>query len=732
MNISVFLRLLKQHLPLFVLIPCLTAATAWFKTRNEPKVYKSEATLYTGLASGYSLTSEKMAAFGDRSASAFDNLLTTLYSKETMLQVGIHLLADHLRLQQPDSLVLGAAGFQKLQREIPLDWRYQLPIEGSPAQLTAALDSLSKTPVNNPIKDLLLTSDTPYSLRRLGEKLKATARKATNDILQMEYESDDPAIAQRTLHYAIQMLNQRYSTFKASETNSVVGYYESKLESAKQKLDNADAQLKAFNVQHKVLDFDEESKNVAASQEALSRDYSQEQMRRDAAKAAIDAIDRRMGQQGSVRTANTDLSARQKKLAEAESQLANARAYNQPRSVIARLQTAVAQANEELKASAQKYDAVVNGPDGLPAQNMANDRMTKVLEYEESNARLQTYQRRMNEYQAKLNEYSPLGSQLRQLQRDLTVAEKEYLDLLQNVDQSRVRQQDVKIGGTLEVLDAPDFPLLPQPAKRIQLIAIGFGVGLFLALLLTALRFWLDKKIHSPEQAEQAVGMPVTAVFPTVKKPQIYSKVTRASRSMFERLFNAVHIEITSTANTPYPPVITLFSIRPKQGKTWVANGLANLYGEADQQVAYCYPRQKGTEQREIRNGVTYFPYTIRPDFMNVTGVEYLLDHHYGFDAGKYDRILLELPSLIDHQIPVFLLKRSALSLLVIDANTAWTRAEKQLLSLYARVTNQPMLMVLNRVGGDYVDIPDKGSARPSSFATEYPLQAERNSFNDV
>ncbi len=727
MNINAFLRLLRQHLPLLILLPILTAATAWFTTRDEPKVFKSEATLYTGLASGYSLTSDKQAAFGDRSAGAFDNLLTTLYSKETMLQVGVNLLADHLRLQQPDSLVLGAVGFRKLQAEIPVSLRDQLPINGDVETLRGTLDSLSKSQTSNSVKELLLASETYYSVRHLTETLKGTARKATNDILLMEYTADDPAVAQNTLKYAISVLNQRYSLFKTSETNSVVGYYEGKLAAAKQKLDRAEASLRAFNVRYNVIDFDAESKNVAASQEVLTREYSQEQMRRDAAKASIDMLEKRMGQQGSIRTANSDLSSKQKKLAEAETQLANARAYNQPRSVITRLQTTVAQASEELRTSAQKYDAAASAPDALPAQTMANDRMNKIMEYEEATARLETYKKRIGEQQAKLNEYSPLGTQLRQLQREMTIAEREYLDLLQNVDASQTRRQDVKIGGTLEVLDAPNFPLLPEAAKRMQLIIIGFGLGLFLALMLTALRFLFDKKINSPEQAEQMVGMPVTAVFPTVKKPNVFSKVTWASRSMFERLFNAIHIEITQSTTTPYPPVITLFGIRPRQGKTWVAEGLAKLYSEADQQVAYCFPREKGHEQPEQRNGITYFPYTIRADFMNVTGIEYLIEHQYGFDPTKFDRILLELPSLIDHQIPVFLLKRSALSLLIIDANSAWTRAEKQLLSLYSRVTNQPTLLVLNRVGGDYMDTPGRNETKNSPLATGQPLQTQRH-----
>ncbi|WP_332367702.1 hypothetical protein [Spirosoma telluris] len=250
------------------------------------------------------------------------------------------------------------------------------------------------------------------------------------------------------------------------------------------------------------------------------------------------------------------------------------------------------------------------------------------------------------------------------------------------------------------MLDAPDFPLLPLPSKRWQLIAIGLGVGIFIALLLTALRFWLDKRIQSPEQAEAMIGMPVAALFPTVRKPQVFTRTTLASRSMFEQLFNAINIEVTQNISKPYPPIISLFSIRSKQGKTWVANGLIQLYEQADQKVAYCYPRVTGKEQRELRQGVTYFPYTIRPDFMNVTGVDYLVDYNQGFDGSQFDRIILELPALINHQIPVYLLKSSALSLLIIDANSPWARAEKQLLSMYVRVTNQPILTVLNRVEG--------------------------------
>ncbi|GAB3899440.1 GumC family protein [Spirosoma agri] len=728
MTIEVFLRLLKQHILWFILIPCVTAGTAYYVTRDEVKVYKSEATLYTGLVSRYSLLSDKQSGFVDRSSSAIDNILTTLNSKETLLQIGIDLLTDHLRLQQPDTLVLADAGFQQLRQSIPPTWQNLLLMDGDSAHLRQLVDSLARSPYDNPVKTLLIKSDSYYSIQIMGEKLKATARKNTNDVLTMEYESDDPAVAQHTLLYAIKALNKRYSNLKTSETNSVVGYYEEKLQKAKQALAQAEANLRSFNTSHKVLNYEEEASNVATSREDLIKEYNEELMRKNAAKAALDALNKRMTQQGTMNVANADLNDKQKKLSEAENKLSNARAYGQPKNVISKLQEGVAKAADDLKASALKYDAATNASDGVPAQAMASDRLAKSLEYEESVARLELYKKRMGEYQAKTNEYTPLGSQLRQLQREMSIAEKEYLDLLQQVEQSQTRRQDIAIGGTLEIMDAPSYPLSAQVSKRVQLIAIGAGVGLFIALLLTAIRFWLDKGIHSPEQAESLIGIPVSALFPTVKKPNVFSKATMASRNMFEQLFNSVNIEIAQATAKPFPPIITLFSIGSKQGKTWVANGLNQLYAEADQHVAYCYPRVTGKEQREMINGIAYFPYTVRPDFMNVTGLEYLIDYNQGFDASQFDRIVLELPPLLTNQLPVYLLKNSVLSLLVVDANSAWARAEKQLFSLYVRITNQPILLILNRVEDNYIDIPGQADIRQAPARVERSVMSQRNS----
>ena len=75
MGPHVIFRLLKQNLLWFILIPGIAAGVVFYLTRGEAKAYKSQAMLYTGLASGYSVQSLVPNNLGDRSSIAFDNLL---------------------------------------------------------------------------------------------------------------------------------------------------------------------------------------------------------------------------------------------------------------------------------------------------------------------------------------------------------------------------------------------------------------------------------------------------------------------------------------------------------------------------------------------------------------------------------------------------------------------------------------------------------------------------------
>jgi polysaccharide biosynthesis transport protein len=94
-----FLKLLSKNLLWLLLIPMVLAGTIYYFTRNETKVYASESTIYTGIASGYSLNGSTKADFYSTS-NAFDNLLSLIESRETKQDVSIDLIAEHLFLKK--------------------------------------------------------------------------------------------------------------------------------------------------------------------------------------------------------------------------------------------------------------------------------------------------------------------------------------------------------------------------------------------------------------------------------------------------------------------------------------------------------------------------------------------------------------------------------------------------------------------------------------------------------
>lgn len=705
MGPSLLVRLLRQYAFLLALIPLLTAGTVFFVTRDQAQVYLSRATLYTGLSSGYSLLTAQQRAQMDYSAvnNAFDNILTTITSKESMRQVAVGLLIQDLQSGKADPVTLSMSGFRTPSRGVD-----GISPESASARIRQTVDSLSLSQGSNPIKNLLYVPwNSYYSVDMIGKKLKAV-RKNTSDMLELEYESEDADVAQRTLDLIIEVFNRRYTTLQNSETTPVVGYYEEKVGKAKKRLSAAEGNLQAFFARHQVLDLAEESKTISSTRETTFAEYNQELMRNQAAKAAMEVLSRRMGPKGNALAASTELKEAQAQLADAGRKLANARINDQPGDVLGTLQEQLDQTSEQLKEAARRYYTATNSPESIPQQTLVTEWLTKVIDYEESTARLGGYKKMFSQYKTRTAEYTPLSSELRQLNRELAVAEKEYLEFEQVLNQANTRRQNISIEGALAVLDAPNFPQEPQPAKRWLFVALGFFAGLFLTLLLIALRFWLDQRIHSPEQAETFIGRPVAAIFPFVERFSFHSRPSRAALSMFEQLCSAINVELfTKSVRTHHPSIINLFSMRSKQGKTWVGIGVARTYREAGQRVAYCYPHKRGNFQAVEQEGISFLPYTLSGNFMTIVDLDGLFDGAHDFDPYQYDMILVELPALINTALPVYLINQSGVSLLVTDASSTWERTDRKLLGMYTKVANHTVLTVLNRVRSEFIDAPD-------------------------
>ena len=706
MNAQLIRRLLRQNSFWFILFPVLTAATAFYFTRNQTRTYQSTATLYTGLASGYSILTSDINTRVDHQAvdNAFDNLLSTISSRETMMQVGIRLLSRHLLLDQPDSSVLASAGFQQLQQAIPSDLRAAL-IAGRHEQLThQRIDSMAHSVGNNPVKRLLNAASSWYGPAKITKDLKATRRK-DSDMLELTYESEDAAVTYTTLTELINVFSNRYAGFKSSETNPVVRYYNGQNQGASRKLQQAEMKLKSFEEANKIINYDEESKGIAASKEGISIKYNEELMKSQAAKAALEAIGKRLEDRMSVLKTNEELISKRTELTTLTGQLAQAQVYGRSPETIAQLSTKTAQLSEELKTAAQKYYRVGTSVESLPQAHLLDEWLTKLLQYEESTARVAVFEKQLDAFNEKAAKFAPLGSTLTQMKRDISVAEKDYLTTLASLNQAQTRQKNAEMLGPLKLLDAPEFPLQPLPSKRGLLIGAAGGVGFVLALILLLMRYLTDGRLYDSGRFEKVTGLPVVASFPTVYRRLRNRKSRIMTQYMLEQLRSTAAIDMLPvTEYRPYT-LITVWSTRPKQGKTWLTNQLAERYGLAGKRVAYLHPHaNNGSNTKNLPDDVTSIGYEVHPDFAYAKRVGQVVDEP-GFDPENYDIILLELPDLGETPIATHLVAESNFLLLVVSARITWSSHDQNLYQLYRKATMAPILPILNHVSPDLIEV---------------------------
>jgi len=104
-------------------------------------------------------------------------------------------------------------------------------------------------------------------------------------------------------------------------------------------------------------------------------------------------------------------------------------------------------------------------------------------------------------------------AELRELERRLAVADKDYQSYLGRVQTARILNDMNQAGITnLSVVQAPSLPYKPARPKKMLLFALALFAGLAGGLALCLLLEMADDTIALPEQVEALTGLPLLAV----------------------------------------------------------------------------------------------------------------------------------------------------------------------------------------------------------------------------
>ncbi len=690
------LRILLRQWKLLLLVPLVLGSAMFYATRHEKKSYASETTIYTGIASGYSLTGSSESDYF-RTSNAFDNLLSLIKSRETRETAACYLLAAHLQLTQADPTQLSWASFARLQGLLPAQLRQQLrgPTLADTRHKVIAYTSANDT---NELYHLLNSHDAVYSVEALG-KVNAT-RLNSSDLIKLDLEADDAAICRATLVLTTEAFLAGYRSLRMGQTATVIHYYEGETAKALANLNRAEDKFLTFNRDNNIINYYEQTKYIAGEREYLYSDINKIEMQRAAAANELAAVEKKLERRGTALPSSGELLQLRHKLELLQAEIANRELFaSQHEEASQPVQPLRDQANEtaqRIRTTLDDHYAQLNSVEGIPSKGLLDEWVRNMLEVTANDAKLDVMAKRKVEFMEEYHKMAPLGAMLKRIEREIELSQKTYFDLLTRFNEAKASQQNNELTTDLKIVAPPFLPAQAKGGKRLVAVAGGaFGGFFFVAATLLGMGL-LDKSLRMPSTAQAQTGLPVLGLLPPrmaiplvkrTKTPKPASAQDLAyEQAATEHLARQV-LRRVSAAGLAAPFVVGVLSPLRGEGKTSVAQALARRCQAIGLPTLALCP--EGTPADPTAPTHYYNPELAT---LHRWSLAQFLEPHHVVGVGL---VIVEFPALLEATYPVALLSQLHQVLLVLKASRVWQPTDVQALAELRTTTPAPVEAVL-------------------------------------
>ncbi len=690
MSLLEFYRLLIINLKWLILIPLIMGGLVVFMTRNGKKEYASSTLIYTGLASGYSITSDESSRVDYFAVNnAFDNILTLLTARETLEEVSMRLLATHISLDAADSIYIGDESFGQISEWLHPDEIALVKVSGDPEATYQNIVEKKVLPEGIAIKKLLNTPSIPYSLDYIREHLTVT-RKSNSDMLELVYSTHDPGICQHTLQLLAEVFMGRYKGVKTSETMQVVGYFEEQVQKAQQRLKNAEDRLRDFGVENRIINYNEQTKFISEAKEELGKSRQEEEMALAQSSAALKKLESSLSQRTQLIESSDKILQLRQELSNISYRIAQMELQADDPARITQMQEKAANLRNEIHAQVSRLYQINFTNEGLSQPTLLNEWMDNFLEVDGSRARIDVIDQRIAQFEKVYDDFAPLGSTLNQLEREVNVVEREYLTLLHGLNQAKLRQQNLEMSNNLKVIDGPYFPEKPKASKRAVVVVGSSVVSFILVLASLVVGHVLDFSMRTPQIAVSSTGLQLAGALPErAVKSKAYD-LPLIQQIMMRHLNNRLRLLTNQMAADAI--CCALLGLGKEVNTAEVARLLTQ------------YQQQQGEKVALITNneadGDVPFPQKIWKENSDTPLLEQIdsFVSELKSQPAPPKKIFIVLPNLLNFDLPVHWLQKLDMSLVVVRSANVWSESDAFMLHNFAEAVSQAPLLILDEV----------------------------------
>lgn len=761
MKIIDFIRLILRHLALLIVVPLSLAIMVLVLTMNPSFEYSSETMLYTGLATGSSIEMEKTFNYFATNI-AFDNLINIINSRETQEEVAVRLLTLHLMLPEANPKYISKPLYDELRLKVPDDI-YDYIEKGNTTTtvnkenvvvnnpLPAEIDrhnyeksvqnllTLMRSSSDNYIYELLnYEDDKHYSIKAVSGI--TAVRINSSDLIKLSYTVNDPGICQQTLAIYNEVCIKNYKNIKENRSDAVVKYFEEQLAQANQNLKMAEDKLLEFNKSYNIINYYEQSKAVAVVKEDMEVDYNNKKAQLAGTEAATKRLEEKLNIQENIQSENNSVLEKKKLLGEINYQIAFNEAkgnYETNELIIDKLSELKKQKDtltKEIETSVDKIYSYQNSVDGVPLNKVLPEWMDNVVETENLKAKIQVMDQQNKKFEEQYATYAPAGANIKRIEREISVSEQGYLEILHGLNLAKLKLQDNELSSNLKTIDPPYYPLSPNPTKRAILIIAAAFLGGIITLGIVVVMEYFDDTLKNSMRATKKTGFTSIGMMPKMILDAGSINLPFIQKRLIE-IITQNTLQYLGTQNSENTPkTIVVFSTQKKEGKTVLAGNIAKTLKQEGKKILllnYDEKQEPIKQQRKfpVLNKILGYP-DPRIDLDNpfLADVSTYLDpseHHFYainskfYDAKTYtdilednnitlnytpDYIIIELPSIIYYNYPSDIITNADLNILVCRSNRVWSDADESAISNLRAACEYKIRILVNGVNINEVE----------------------------
>lgn len=684
--ITYFIKFFYRIRYWLILAPLLIAALVYWKTRHMPEQYTTNCSIYTGIITGVNILSESGVVTNNYTqTSMMENLLNIITADQTLKQVSLRLYARIMVHGDPDhdNTYVKANNYRYL-------YGHGQPIHHL-IDKSSANDSINEqrtyenlvayeTNDNDNYVYGIYQWNLPYVNRESLQKI-FVERVGNSDIIEVTYSTDDPGITYQTVRILLDEFIKQYQELRFGETNNVIAYFQAELKRIGKELEFSENDLTQFRTQKKVINYDEETKSVAA----LNRDYELQYWESLNAYTVSDSLmhelEKRMQLHSEIIHNNNLFITYNNKITELNEKLAVAKFYSEaalPQLTIDSLHQELEKNKKALSSSLEKMGYMKHSKEGISNATVIDEWLNQIIVFKKAEAELKVLEKRKAEIDYKYIHFAPIGSVQTRKERSININERRYLSILDALNAAILRQKSLQMtSSTLKPMNDPYYPLKPATASHKKIVIIAYLAALIFTIFFFLIIDVLDRTLRYVFKAEQLTGSRVLGIFtrPLNFQARRYNQIYTDISARI--LCNYVVTYFNPSRNN----IINLISNQPGEGKSYVLEQMAKQLTEQGMEVTRLswHEASQGDAQAFVQA-------------LDLEKLDKPTNNH------PRDKVfLVEFPSLKDAALSASILQGVNLNLQIIDSRRTWKNTDQQLFERTREMCGKtPLFLVLN------------------------------------